>query len=281
MHEQMRIPKIPAVKPKKKRGRKLVFLLFVFFTAVLVVLFFRSSLSRITHIEVKGNELVTVEQIEQASGVVLGDHFFGVSTSDVVQRLNQVKMIKSSEATKKFPGKLNIVVHEQPKVAFEVTADGRQQYVLADGSTFPIQALSVMIDKPILSGWSENDPNKAELAKVMSNISPQLFDEVSEIRPFPSESYADRIKLYTRSGFEVITTIEYLPDKIQYLSAYISNLKENEVHNGVLTLLEVDSHQTLDGNNLEEEKDANPSDPKSKGKSKDKPKDNPNDKPKE
>ncbi|WP_165921263.1 cell division protein FtsQ/DivIB [Paenibacillus albiflavus] len=245
MPEQLRIPKIPAPKPKKKKGRKLVFFLFIFFVAVLIVLFFRSSFSRITQIEVAGNKLVTSEQIEQTSEVLIGDQFFGVSTADVMDKVNHMKMILSSEVTKSFPGKLKIVVHEQPKVAFEVSEDGRQQYVLADGSTYPVQGLSVMIDKPILSGWSASDPNKAALAKTMATISQDLFDEISEIRPFPSESYSDRIKLYTRSGFEVITTIEYLPDKILYLSAYIENLKENDINNGVLTLLEVDSHQAL------------------------------------
>lgn len=247
MHEQMRIPKIPAAKPRKKRGRRLIFFLFVFFVAVLVVLFFRSSISRITEIDVSGNEIVSAEQIEQASEITLGDHFFGVSTKEITDRINKMRMIESTEVSKHFPGKLSIVVREQPKVGFQIAEDGRQEYVLADGSIVPIQGLSIMLDKPILSGWEDADPNKVNLAKTMSTISPHLFYEVSEIRPYPSESYPDRIKLYTRTGIEVVTTIEYLPDKIQYLSAYITNLKDNNIANGVLSLLEVDSYHLLNG----------------------------------
>lgn len=245
LNEPLRIPKIPVEKPSKRRGRKLVFLLFVFFTTVLIILFFRSSLSRITEIVVEGNELVPTEQIEQTTGVVAGDHFFGLSVSEVAKRVESMKMIQSAEVTKRFPGKLLIHVQEQPKVAFQFDAEGRQEFVLADGSTSPVQGLSVMIDMPILSGWSDHDPYKVQLCKIMSEVSESLFYEVSEIKPIPSESYPDRIKMYTRKGFEVITTIEYLPDKIQYLSAFMDNLLDSGVNSGVLTLLEVDSHHAL------------------------------------
>lgn len=245
LNEPLRIPKIPVEKPRKRRGRKLVFLLFVFFITVLIILFFRSSLSRITEIVVEGNELVPAEQIELTAGIVAGDQFFGVSVPEVIDRVETMRMIRSAEVTKRFPGKLLIHVQEEPKVAFQFDAEGRQEYVLADGSTSPVQGLSVMIDMPILSGWSDSDSYKTQLCKIMSEVSESLFYEVSEIIPIPSESYPDRIKLYTRKGFEVITTIEYLPDKIQYLSAFMDNLLDNGVDSGVLTLLEVDSHHAL------------------------------------
>jgi cell division protein FtsQ len=245
LQEQVRIPRIPAAKPKRRRGKKLVYLLLVFFIAVLAVLFFRSSLSKINEIEIAGNELVPSERIEEASGVVKGDQFFTVSTGNVEERIGKLPMIASADVTMQFPGKVRIEVKEHPRIAYQFTAEGRQEVVLADGSATTMQGLAVLADKPILSGWTDADPNKAKLCKAMAGIGSDLFYDISEIKPDPTESFPDRIKMYTRDGFEVITTVEFLPDKMQYLSGYIQNLKDKGIKNGVLSLLVVDVHTSF------------------------------------
>ncbi|OCT17093.1 hypothetical protein A8709_24215 [Paenibacillus pectinilyticus] len=243
MSEDNKVPALPVPKPRARTNRKLLAFLFIFFITVLIILFFQSSLSRISHIEVEGNELLSSEVIGQASLIAVGDRYFSVSSSTIQARIAKLPMIKSAEVNKSFPGVIHITVEEYPKVAFQIDPDGKKQAVLADGGVIPLPPGSAIpLDLPILTGWSDQDPNKAALCKVLSDIPKSALSDVSEIKPDPSESYPDKIKIYTRSQFEVHTTIAYLPDKIDNLPGYVAGLQENHITNGVITMLEAEYH---------------------------------------
>ncbi|MEC0246632.1 FtsQ-type POTRA domain-containing protein [Paenibacillus chitinolyticus] len=245
--EENKVPVLPNPKPRRTRtNRKLLTLLFLFFVTILAVLFFRSSLSRISEIKIEGNELLSSEEIGQAAAVQKGDHFFAARSESVRERVAALRMVQSVEVSKHFPGQINIVVHEYPRVAFQFGADGVKQAVLADGSTVPVVKEDLPVDKPILTGWTENDPNRIALCKALAAIPAGYLSDISEIRPDPSEAYKDKIKMYTRTRFEVVTTVGYLPNKIMNLSAYITSMQGSEVNSGVLVLLETDDHLPLD-----------------------------------
>jgi len=242
LSEDRKVPALPNPKPRARTNRKLLAFLFFFFITVLVILFFQSPLSRVSTIEVEGNEMLASETIGQAAQVAPGDHFFMVSSAALESRLAALPIVKAVQVTKHFPGVIHISIQEQPKVAFQMGADGSQEAVLADGAVVKMTANNVPLDKPILSGWADSDPNKLALCKALGEISASSLADISEIKPDPSESYPDKIKLYTRSQFEVYTTIAYLPDKIDNLPAYIASLQEDHITNGVIKMLEVDNH---------------------------------------
>ncbi len=187
--------------------------------------------------------LLATDAIGQASQVVVGDRFFAVSSKTIGQRISQMPMIKSASVKKTFPGVIHIQVEEFPKVAFQIDPNGKKSAVLADGNVIELPAGSVIpLDMPILTGWTETDPNKAALCKILGEIPQSALSDVSEIKPDPSESYPDKIKIYTRSQFEVHTTISYLPDRIDNLPGYIAGLAEDHISNGIITMLEVEYH---------------------------------------
>lgn len=260
MHQEERLPVIqkPKTKKRSKSSRKLLLFLFLFFITLLCILFFQSSLSKITSVEVEGQELLTADAVEQASGVKAGDHFFAVSSYNVEQQVKALQMVESAKVTKHFPGVIHIEVKEYPRVAYQFGNANQPEAILADGSVVPMSGdVNFIMDKPILSGWGSSADLKLRLCKALASAPASTLMDISEIKPDPSASYPDRIKMYTRSQFEVVTTISYLPDKLQYLDAYISNLKENKVNTGVLTLLEVDTHAPFDieGNKSQNSKD--------------------------
>ncbi|GGI43317.1 hypothetical protein GCM10008018_01460 [Paenibacillus marchantiophytorum] len=250
MSEDRKVPALPAVpKPRARTNRKLLIFLFLFFITILVILFFQSSLSRISTIDIQGNELMASDAIGQASQVAVGDRFFAVSSTTIQQRIAKLPMIKTAEVKKHFPGVIRITVQEFPKVAFQIGTEGRKQAVLADGAVVELAAgSSVPLDMPILTGWTDGDPNKAALCKVLGEIPESALSDISEIKPDPSESYPDKIKLYTRSQFEVYTTIAYLPEKIDNLPAYIASLQEDHITSGVIKMLEVEYHVPFEPN---------------------------------
>ncbi|WP_409341238.1 cell division protein FtsQ/DivIB [Paenibacillus sp. MBLB4367] len=238
-------PKVPAMKPerKKRRGsRALLILLILFFVTVLVILFFRSPISKISEITISGNELVSADTIGQASAVAVGNHYFATSTGAVEKRVGKLPMIESVKVSKSFPGHLSIVVKEYARAAFQFKEDGTLQALLVDGSATTVPLSGIPFDKPILSGWRDEDPWKQKLLQTLAEIPSALLSDLSEIKPDPSDSYEDKIKIYTRSHFVVTTTVTYLPEKLPFLGAMINQLKDQNQNagSGVIKLLEQD-----------------------------------------
>lgn len=236
--------------PKEKRGSgKLRRLVIVFFITLFLILFFQSSISKISQIHVDGNELVSAEEIIAASGARAGDNFFTLRTSSIQTNVKKHPFIESAEAVKSFPGVLKVHVKEYRRVGFQLAEDGTKEVLLADGSALPVagQAANVPLDMPILSGWTADDPLKAKLCLALSQVPQQYLSDISEVRPDPTTAYEDRIKIYTRSRYEVLTTIEYLPGNIQYLGFLTNELKERGKDSGVITMLEQIRHAPFEG----------------------------------
>jgi len=213
---------------------------------LLVVLFFRSSLSKIAQIDIEGNSVLSASEIGQAAGVANGDQFFGIRTTVIEERVRQLPAVERVTVRKKFPGLLSIAVQEYPHVAFQIASNGEKQMLLANGLAVPVKDGSIVVDKPILSGWSDDNVWKAKLCATLRNISDKMLAEISEIKPSPTNTYEDKIKMYTRSQFEVYTTVTYLPDKIQYLDEMIEQMADKSVDSGVFELLEANTHIPFD-----------------------------------
>lgn len=184
--------------------------------------------------------MVSAEQIGQASGLSVGDSFFMFNEQDIINRIKQLQTIEEVAISKKFPGYVKVEVTEFKRVAFQINGEGQQEALLADGSTVPLNGLTVPLDKPILTGWDEDSPLKAELCAVLGSISEPLLSDISEIVPDPSQAYEDKIRIYTKSQFEVSTRIALLDAKLQYLDVLIQEIKDQDLHAGVFTLMEQD-----------------------------------------
>lgn len=241
------MPVLKQDKPKPKTAKKIIWILLLLFVALLTILFFRSSISQVTEIQFKGNTFNTSEQLTKQSGLRIGDQYFGVDPKVVQERLVKLGTIKSAEITKTFPGQISIVVTEHSTVAYELSEDGELQAILASGASVPVTASGIAVEKPILTKWDASDPNKAELSKALAEIPNNLTSDISEIMPSPTLSFPDRIKLYTRSKFEVITSVSLLRDKVEYLN----QVTEME-RPGLITMLEADSYVPFEEEVVEE-----------------------------
>ncbi|MGZ7443692.1 cell division protein FtsQ/DivIB [Paenibacillus sp. TH7-28] len=232
---------VPALKepekPKKKSGRKVKVILVLLFLSLLCVLFFRSSLSKVSAIAFHGNTYSTESELLEAAGLEVGDPFFAVSSGNVQHKLESIPSVEHADVNKKFPGTIEIEIKEFPLAAYELTGDGKLNGLLANGTKIPLQNGSMPVDKPILTGWKEDDPNLVKLCKTLAEIPSELTADISEIVPSPTLSYPDRIKMYTRSEFEVISAISLLPKKAEYLNEILQNQDP-----GQLKMLDADSY---------------------------------------
>ncbi len=249
MPEMESIPPLPKSGRKKRSSHKLLYLLLFFFVMLLSVLFFQSSVSKISEIRIQGLHWLSEEQVRQSAGIAEGDHFFGVTEKTLAARVQQLDIAESVQVRKTFPGIVNIVVEESREVAFQLKPNGEFFIILSNGVTVPMP-LGRVVDKPVLAGWDQSEASMKQLAKlcsILGHLTPTLIADISEIRPDATVSYPDRIKMYTRSRHEVITTIANFPKKVQYLQDYIYELKSGSMPGPRrIIMLEMDYSQPLD-----------------------------------
>jgi cell division protein FtsQ len=232
-----RIPSLKEDKPSKKMSRKITFILLLLFIALLAVIFFRSSVSKITAVNFQGDKYTTRENLLAASGLKIGGQFFAVSGYSVENALKELKTVKEAIVKKNFPGVINISIQEYPAVAYELNQSGVLEAILSSGAAVSVTDTGIAVEKPILTNWKPDDPNKAKLCQALADIPNELTSDISEIVPSPTLSFPDRIKLYTRSRFEVITAISLLKDKVGYLNQVIETEQP-----GLIKMLEADSY---------------------------------------
>lgn len=232
--------RIPALQrepdvPKRRIG-KLLIVLILLFVIVLVVLFFRSSLSKVTEIQVTGNLHASREQVLETLGIVPGDSFFVPGDAKLARNVKTLAPVKEARVIKKFPGTVEVRITEYREVAAEIGTNGDIRVVLENGLALPVEH-GTMPDRPILTGWRPDDPVRLSLCATLAVLPDALLADLSEIKPDPSASYPDRIKLFTRSRFEVVTTVLKLPDKIPYIREIVENREP-----GKIMMLEADTY---------------------------------------
>lgn len=231
------VPVLKEPAPKKKSGRKIKTILILLFLALLCVLFFRSSLSKISVITFEGNTYTTEAELLKVTGFQVGSPFFAVSADHIARKLEDVSSVKQATVDKTFPGSVNIRIEEYPIAAYELTGEGKLQGLLANGTRIGLKDGSMPVDKPILTGWKADDASLVKLCRTLSQIPDELTADISEIVPSPTMSYPDRIKLYTRSKFEIISAISLLAKKAEYMNEILQTQDP-----GKLTMLDADSY---------------------------------------
>lgn len=231
------VPVLKEPAPKKKSGRKIKAILILLFLALLCVLFFRSPLSKISAITFEGNTYTTESELLNVAGLQVGSPFFAVSADHIARKLEDVPSVKQATVDKTFPGSVTIRIEEYSIAAYELTGNGELQGLLANGTRIELKDGLMPVDKPILTGWKADDASLVKLCRTLSQIPDELTADISEIVPSPTLSYPDRIKLYTRSKFEIISAISLLAKKAEYMNEILQTQDP-----GKLTLLDADSY---------------------------------------
>ncbi|MFD0588056.1 cell division protein FtsQ/DivIB [Paenibacillus sp. GCM10027627] len=232
---------------KRKGNKKLLAVLFLLFVSLLAVLFFNSSISKVSDIQITGTHFTTTDEIAASAGLAVGDAFFKTASEVISSKIQKLPQVQSAKVTKAFPGVVKIVVQEYPVVAFELAVDGKLTALLSNGTSVEADHEGDrLLDKPVLTGWKPDDSVKLELTKQLAKIPDKQLSDLSEITPIPSNAYPDRIRMYTRTGFEVMTAVSVLPDKIEALNAVIETQEP-----GKITMLLADTYVPFQIEDLE------------------------------
>lgn len=240
MDSRPAVPVIPTQKRRPGGNRKLRLLIILFFMSIFILIFFHSPLSKVSSVEISGYRFTNEADIIEAAAIAVGDSFFSVRTERVERSIEELDMIERARVDKVFPGQVTIEVEEYAHVAFELDG-GRLKAVLANGTSFGLEPGAALPDKPILSGWERHEALKRQLCGILASIPSEWLADISEIWPDPTPSYEDRIVFYSRSSFEVTTTVGKLEEKMAYFHEIVEELREHEQAGGRLILLEADT----------------------------------------
>ena len=109
----------------------------------------------LAHIAVKGNRLVSEQEILLRSGVTLGDNYETIDLESVSKRISQQPMIKSASAKRTLHEGISIDIIERIPVA-AMTINDSLVFVDEDMRILPRHATHEALDLPIVSSCLAN-----------------------------------------------------------------------------------------------------------------------------
>jgi cell division protein FtsQ len=165
----------------------------------------------ISAIDVKGNAVLTPEEVVELSGLGLGQSLLGVSLEDVEEAVARSPRVERARASRHLPGTIVIRLDEILPVALVASTSGALAEVTDDGRVLEPVERSSCVDLPLVSGPfgrvevgselpSEELGLALELLREARRVSPLLWAELSEVKIAPGSG----LILYTvADGAEV------------------------------------------------------------------------------
>ncbi len=187
----------------------------------------------VSEIQVEGTEILTNDQIVEASGIQEGENIFLLNLNNIRFNINKVVSAKNIYIRKVLPNKIIISIEENQPIGI-FSQEGQNYYIDSDGRLMEITEELGKDDTPILSGFSKVEfgdtgqkvnvePNyKFEQILNMLKLFEQnnLLGQLSEISLTKDNNY----RIITKRG--VVFTVKNFSNLQEYFN-YVSSVIEN------------------------------------------------------
>ncbi|MEW9667521.1 cell division protein FtsQ/DivIB [Ammoniphilus sp. 3BR4] len=249
MGDMERVPALTKDHKKKNRGTRILRTLgWVILLGLSVLIFFRSPLSKIDSISIRGEDMVEETQIIGLAKIAKGDSFFSIDPKEMESALMALPEIKEVSVQRDFPGKVFIDIKEHRHVAFMLEDDNKIIPVLENGMRLENREWNDrVIDKPILREWKDQ-ALLPKLSEELFKLEPIVLHAISEIQPAMTED-PQRLVLYMKDGYEVHTSVRHFAKNMSWYPSFVANLKQEGKDKGMIMLL--DGKWFIPYNNLE------------------------------
>jgi cell division protein FtsQ len=217
-----RIPKLKEQR-RRKANRRLIILLFLFFTMIAVVAYVQSPLSHVKKITIKGNELLSTDEIIKITKISKDTNIWSVKKDTISLTLKEMNVIKQAKVTIKWPNTVMIEIEERNKIA----------YLESDESYFPVMengkvlmdrdVAEIPVNAPILFEFKEGAILK-EMVTALDELPVEVLNAISEIHYTPKKTDQYHISLFMNDGFEVSATLRSFSEKMIHYPSIISQL---------------------------------------------------------
>lgn len=212
-----------AKKRKKRRLRigRLFFVLILFFGICFLI--YKYVDIPILSIDIKGNKILTDNEVIKQAGLENYDSFFGNVSLLIKNRLKKNFYIKDASVTKGF---LSVKIKIKEEKILYIIKDTNEKVSLTqknkDNKEICVPALINEVPKEKLNGFN----------KAMSKINNNVLCKISEIKYDPNDIDKDRYFAYMDDGNGVYLTV----NKFKKINNYDTILENIGRQNGILYL---------------------------------------------
>lgn len=220
--------RIPSMRERRRRraNRKFTFVVAIFLIALLSILYFQSSLSKIGKLTVIGANIHEPSYYLEKSGIQEGEGLWSFSKKTVKEQLIKVEGVQEIEVSRKWFHNVELTVVEWRPIAY-IENDGRFGLLLESGEVFTPEQLTPEEDAPILNGFSDAKVQSrltTELKKMENNI----YQLISEVIYTGTDAEPNHITVFMDDGYEVKVLIPSFAEKMAYYPDIIAQLNGTE-----------------------------------------------------
>ncbi len=234
--------RVPARKRRRKLRTNIKFtvLLSIFLFAILSLLYFQSSYSKIQQINISGNVLLDEESYLNLSGITINDSMWGFKTTKVVEEIKQNEWVQDVVVDRKLLNTVNIKIKEWPKVAY-IEQQQILYPMLENGYVFDKTQVVDPIDAPLFINFSDEKIRK-KIVKQLAKLKPEVLALISQVNSNATESDPTGIILYMNDGYEVRAEISTFASKLNYYPSIVALIEEEEGFEKGIIDIEVGSY---------------------------------------
>jgi cell division protein FtsQ len=221
-----RIPKLKEQR-RRKANKRLILLLFLFFLMIAVVAYVQSPLSHVKKITIKGNELLTDNEIISITKISKETNIWSVNEKEISSKLQALSEIKKADVTINWPNTVLIQMKE-----YKIKA-----YLQKDKNFFPVmdnaeilterEMEGIPVSAPILIEFKDDTILK-ELIIGLDELPEEIVNSISEIHHTPKKTDDYHITLFMNDGFEVNATLRSFSEKMAHYPSIVSQLDPNK-----------------------------------------------------
>lgn len=231
---------VASSRPVKKKAIFWQSFFFIFVVLLAAYVLLQSPLFLIKDIDVRGNSLLTANEVARISGIVTDVNIFKADLKNGVDKVKTLPLVKDVDIARKYPGTVVITVQERIPVALMV-ADG--DFVELDHSGHYLrQGKAGTAGLPVITGVPVKSASPGRLVEgqgldtaleVVESIPAELCDVLSEVHVAGDGC----ITLYTLEGVECRLG---LPKELDSKGSYILQVLENLRNQNAQTIDYVD-----------------------------------------
>lgn len=210
--------------------RRVLSVLIPFVIILLLALYIVSPLSKITSIQVTGNQDLTAAKVESAAQIKKGALIWRVLSQQ--KKLEQTAkkanpQIKSLKVSLTDPQSIRIKVTEYPIIGV-IEHNGVNQLLIGNGRLSPVKNHSIS-NFVRYAGFEHHEKIMQQTARQIGSLPGAIRAGISEVTFAPTTSDAKRLRIYMNDGNEILVRSDNLNQKMRYYPSIASKMKENGV----------------------------------------------------
>ena len=220
--------RIPSMREKRRRktNRKFIVILSVFVVALLVILYFRSSFSRIDEVNVSGANLHKQEFYKKESDLLKDKPIWGFTIKEAEKSLKEIDVVKDVSISRKWFRDVEITITEWKTIAY---IEDKEKYnlLLESGDIFSAGHVMPEEKAPVLIGFS-NAANRKKIIAQLTEMEKDVYQLISEIILKDDAKNGSDLTVYMDDGYEVRAIISTFAEQMSYYLEITAQLLDYE-----------------------------------------------------